>query len=178
MPGVPPVAVAVIGAGHADVPTEAAAREVGSCVARAGALLVTGGLGGVMAAASQGAHDAGGVVLGLLPGSRRSDANRWVTVAVPTGLGELRNWLVVRAADAVVAIGGEYGTLSELGIALKLGRPVVALGTWRLERPGGGAEAGVHEAPDPAGAATLALRLAGCQPWAQPQMPERDLGRR
>lgn len=154
------VAVAVIGAGQTDGVTEAVAREVGARVARAGALLVTGGLGGVMAAASRGARDAGGTVLGLLPGSRRTEANPWVTVAVPTGLGELRNWLVVRAADAVVAVGGEYGTLSELAIALALGRPVVSLGTWRLERPGGDPETGVHEATDAATAVAIALRLA------------------
>lgn len=170
-----PAAIAVVGAGQADPATEALAEQVGACVARAGVLLVTGGLGGVMAAASRGAHDAGGTVLGLLPGDRRADANRWVTVAVPTGLGELRNWLVVRAADALVAIGGAHGTLSELALALKLGRPVVGLGTWRLERPGGGRETGMHEATDPEAAVALAMRLAaereaaaGPQPDAPP----------
>lgn len=159
-PAVASLAIAVVGAGRADPETEAVAEEVGACVARAGALLVTGGLGGVMAAASRGAKDAGGTILGLLPGDRRDDANPWVTIAVPTGLGELRNWLVVRAADALVAVGGGPGTLSELALALKLGRPVVGLGTWRLERPGGGPERDVHEASDPDRAVALAVRLA------------------
>lgn len=164
--GAAPPAVAVVGPGRADPDAEAVAEEVGACVARAGALLVTGGLGGVMAAASRGAHAAGGTVLGLLPGDRRSDANPWVTVAVPTGLGELRNWLVVRAADAVVAVGGEHGTLSEIALALKLGRPVVGLRTWRLSRPDGSPETGLHDAADPAGAVMLALRLAMERPAA------------
>lgn len=155
-----PLAIAVVGAGRADPETEGVAEQVGAGIARAGALLVTGGLGGVMAAAARGARGAGGAVLGLLPGDSRVDANPWVTIAVPTGLGELRNWLVVRAADAVVAVGGEHGTLSELALALKLGRPVVGLGTWRLERPGGGNEQAVHEAADADGAVSLVLRLA------------------
>lgn len=155
------LAIAVIGAGEADEATTSLAEAVGARVANAGALLVTGGLGGVMAAASRGAREAGGTVLGLLPGDSRADANPWVTIVVPTGLGELRNWLVVRAADAVVAIGGEHGTLSELALALKLGRPVVGLGTWRLSRPDGGPEAAVHAAADPQEAVALALRLAG-----------------
>jgi uncharacterized protein (TIGR00725 family) len=152
--------IAVVGAGTCDAALERAAEEVGQRVAEAGCLLVCGGLGGVMAAACRGAHRAGGTTVGLLPGDSREDANPWVSVALPTGLGELRNALVVRAADAVVAVGGEYGTLSEIALALKLGTPVVGLGTWQLKRPGRrGIDPGVREAHSPAAAVSLALEL-------------------
>src|SRR5437867_13208871 len=121
--------VAVVGAGLPDPATDAIAEEVGRRLARAGAAVVCGGLGGVMAAACRGAQAAGGLTIGLLPGDDRSAANAWVTVAVPTGMGELRNGLVVRASDAVVAVGGGFGTLSEIALALKLGRPGVGLRT-------------------------------------------------
>jgi uncharacterized protein (TIGR00725 family) len=126
--------IAVIGAGTCDETEAALAEEVGRLLGRAGALVVCGGLGGVMEAACRGAKGAAGVTLGLLPGLDRADANTWVDVAVPTGLGEARNVLVVRTADAVIAIGGEFGTLSEIGFALKTGKPVVGLGTWDLPR--------------------------------------------
>jgi uncharacterized protein (TIGR00725 family) len=93
---------------------------------------VTGGLGGVMEAACRGARSRGGMTLGILPGDDREAANGWVEIAVTTGLGELRNGLVVRASDALVAIGGGHGTLSEVAFALKIGRPVVGLGTWAV----------------------------------------------
>jgi uncharacterized protein (TIGR00725 family) len=130
--------IAVIGAGVCadDDPTATLAEGVGRVVAAAGGVLVCGGLGGVMAAACRGAKSAGGTTVGLLPGTDRREANEWVDVAVPTGLGEARNVLVVRAADAVVAVGGEFGTLSELAFALKTGVPVVGLGTWQLARRG------------------------------------------
>jgi len=96
-------------------------------------VLVCGGLGGVMAAACRGAVSAGGMTVGILPGSDRSAGNEWLTVAIPTGLGELRNGLVVRAADAVIAVGGAYGTLSEVALALKTGVPVIGLRTWEIE---------------------------------------------
>jgi uncharacterized protein (TIGR00725 family) len=94
---------------------------------------VCGGLGGVMEAACRGAKSAGGTTLGILPGIDRSDANEFVDVAVPTGLGEARNALVVRAADALVAVGGGYGTLSEIALALKAGKRVVSLGSWEID---------------------------------------------
>ncbi len=142
--------VAVVGPGEAASDAALAAAEaVGSELARRGAVVVTGGLGGVMAAACRGARSAGGETLGILPGSDRSAANDWVSVAVATGMGELRNGLVVRAADAVVAVAGEYGTLSEIALALKLGRRVVGLGTWEIR--------GVVAAEDPAQAVALAL---------------------
>lgn len=112
------------------------AEAVGAGLAQAGATVVCGGLGGVMQAGARGAEAAGGVVVGLLPGEDRSAGNPHLTVAVPTGLGDARNVLVVRAADALIAIGGAYGTLSEVGFALKTGRPVIGLHTWELRRDG------------------------------------------
>jgi uncharacterized protein (TIGR00725 family) len=129
--------IAVIGAGEASPPQLAAAEDVGRELARRGAVLVCGGCGGVMEAACAGAQAQGGLSVGLLPGTDRRAANRYVDVAIPTGLGELRNGLIVRASDALIAIGGEWGTLSEIALALKTGRPVVALDSWDLDRPGG-----------------------------------------
>ena len=131
-----PVHVGVIGAGSADPATVSTAEEVGRLLARHGALVVCGGLGGVMEAACRGAKSAGGTTIGLLPGLDRREANAWVDVAIPTGLGEARNALVVRAADVLIAIGGEYGTLSEIALALKTGKPVVGIDTWELSRRG------------------------------------------
>ena len=124
--------VAVVGPGDASAPELQAAEEVGAGLAAAGAVVVTGGLGGVMEAACRGARSRDGTTLGILPGEDRGAANGWVQVAVATGLGELRNGLVVRAADALVAIGGGHGTLSEVALALRIGRPVVGLGTWEV----------------------------------------------
>jgi uncharacterized protein (TIGR00725 family) len=156
--------VAVVGAGGAQVPAGVldAAEAVGRAVAEAGAVLVCGGRDGVMEAACRGAKSAGGTTVGILPGSMRAEANRYVDVALPTGLGEARNALVVRAADAVVAVDGGYGTLSEIALALVAGTPVVGLGTWALQRPGAGGatDAGVVAATDPAAAVALALALA------------------
>jgi uncharacterized protein (TIGR00725 family) len=151
--------VGVVGPGQADPRLEAAAEEVGRLIAEAGAVVVCGGLGGVMAAACRGAAKAGGTSVGILPGSDRHEANRWVTVALPTGLGELRNGLVVRASDVLVAVGGGYGTLSEVALALKAGIPVVGLGTWSLIRPGGEADPGVAVALDPATAVSEAMAI-------------------
>lgn len=154
-------AIAVIGAGGpaVDPALLAVAEAVGAGIAGAGATLVCGGLDGVMEAAARGARQAGGIVLGLLPGSDRNDANPHVSVAVPTGLGEMRNALVIRAADAVVAVGGGYGTLSEIGFALKTGRPVVGVQTWELRR-GGAADTGIVPASTAAEAVAAALDAA------------------
>jgi len=153
------VYVSVIGAGDADADAVAAAEAVGRELAVAGAILVCGGRGGVMEAAARGAAEAGGVAVGLLPDADRSQANRYLSVSVPTGMGELRNGLVARAGDAVIAIGGEFGTLSEIGFALKLGRPVVGLGTWELARGGQGVDA-IEVADGPRDAVARALTLA------------------
>jgi hypothetical protein len=144
--------IGVIGTGEAAPDHERAAESVGAELARAGAVVVCGGLGGVMAAACRGARAAGGVTLGLLPGSDRDAANPWVSIAVPTGMGELRNGLIVRAADALVAVGGGFGTLSEIALALKLGRPVVGVGTWDIG-------SGVVSFDDPIAATRKALQL-------------------
>jgi uncharacterized protein (TIGR00725 family) len=151
--------VGIIGGGQASRHDQDAAESVGRHLAEAGAVVVCGGLGGVMAGACRGARQAGGMTVGILPGLDRAEANEWVEVAVPTGLGEGRNLLVVRASDAIVAIGGEYGTLSEIGFALRTAVPVVGLGTWTLTRPDGGGDPGVVTVEDPAAAAALALEL-------------------
>lgn len=130
--------IAVIGPANCDGSTAAQARAVGREIARRGALLVCGGRGGVMAAACQGAKEAGGMTIGILPGTDRREANPFVDVPIVTGLGEARNAIVVRTADAVIAVRGGYGTLSEIGLALKMGRPVVGLGTWALASGGEG----------------------------------------
>jgi uncharacterized protein (TIGR00725 family) len=152
--------IAVVGPGEASVDEATAAEEVGAAVAEAGAGLVCGGLGGVMEAACRGARSRAGLTVGLLPGLDREAANGWVLVALPTGLGEARNALVVRAADAVVAIGGGWGTLSEIALALKAGVPVVGLATWEPALAGEPA-AGVVAAESPREAVAEALRLAG-----------------
>src|SRR4051794_33923043 len=126
--------VAVVGAGEASEDERRDAEEVGRKLAEAGAVVLCGGLGGVMAAACRGAKGAGGTTVGILPGSDRAAANPHVDVAIATGLGEMRNGLVVRAADALIAVGGEFGTLSEIALGLKAGKPVVGLGTWQLAR--------------------------------------------
>jgi len=128
--------IAVVGAGACNPAEESVAEEVGALLARAGAVVVCGGLSGVMEAACRGARREGGVTVGILPGSDRAAANPHLSVALATGLGELRNGLVVRSADALIAVGGEFGTLSEIAFALKLGKRVVGLGTWELPRRG------------------------------------------
>ena len=154
-----PVHVAVVGARTADETTAGIAEEVGRRLARAGALLVCGGLGGVMEAACRGAKSEHGTTVGILPGTERQEANPWVDVAIPTGLGEARNALVVRAADVLIAIGGEFGTLSEIAFALKTGKPVVGIDTWELSRHGK-ATTQIIRAPTPADAVDRALGLA------------------
>jgi uncharacterized protein (TIGR00725 family) len=140
------------------------AEEIGQLLARAGATVVTGGLGGVMRAASRGAVSAGGMTIGILPGADAREANEYVRLSIPTGLGVMRNRVVVTAADAVVAVGGRHGTLSEIGLALRMGRHVVALSSWRVEsehRLGGPR---VHRARDPREATSMVVRLAQAGP--------------
>jgi uncharacterized protein (TIGR00725 family) len=142
--------VGVIGPGDASAAEVAAAEEVGARLVDLGATVVTGGLGGVMEAACRGAKSRRGVTIGLLPGFDRTEANGWVDVAIATGLGEIRNALIVRTSDALVAIGGGAGTLSEIAFALKLGRPVIGVGTFEVE--------GVVQVESAAQAAELAVR--------------------
>jgi uncharacterized protein (TIGR00725 family) len=150
---------AVIGPGSCDGETAALAEEVGAGLARAGFTVVTGGAFGAMEAASRGAQQAGGTVVGLLPGTDRSEANEWSDVTIATGLGHARNLSVVASADVVVAVGGEWGTLSEIGLAGVVGRPVVLLAGWRLEHAAG-MPSKIAYADDPAQAVELADRLA------------------
>jgi uncharacterized protein (TIGR00725 family) len=146
------VQVAVIGSGREH---EGRAEEVGRLLAERGCTVVTGGLGEVMTAASRGAKAGGGTTIGILPGERREDANDWIDHAVVTGIGHARNLAVVASGDAVIAVGGSWGTLAEIGFALRLGRAVVIL------EPGHEVE-GVPRAPSPAEAVELALsRIAG-----------------
>lgn len=127
--------VAVVGSGEAATPHAGVAESVGRALAGRGAILVTGGLGGVMEAASRGAREAGGTTVGILPGPDRSAANAYVDIAIPTGLGEARNALVARTADALIAVGGSWGTLSEIALALRAGKRVVGLRTWEVRNP-------------------------------------------
>ncbi|KMY68202.1 hypothetical protein AAU61_00275 [Desulfocarbo indianensis] len=124
--------ISVIGAGSPDAQARQWAQEVGGLVARRGFGLVCGGLGGVMEAACRGCAEAGGLTVGILPGVDAAQANPWVQVVIPTGLGQARNVLVVMAGCGAIAVAGGPGTLSEIGHAIKMGRPVVGLGTWAL----------------------------------------------
>ena len=147
--------VAVVGPGDASPEEVSAAAAIGLRLAHSGAIVVCGGLSGVMAAACRGAASAGGLTVGILPGAERSAANQWVQIAIPTGLGELRNGLIIRSADVVIAVGGAYGTLSEVALALKTGVPVVGLHTWPIE--------GIEPAASPEAAVEQALEVARSQ---------------
>jgi len=130
--------VAVIGPSSASSAELEAAQAAGVRLGSAGVVVVTGGLDGVMGAATSGAASVGGVTVGLLPGSDRAAGHPSLTVALPTGLGELRNALVVRSADVVLAIGASWGTLSEVALAMRTGVPVVSLGGWSVAGTDGG----------------------------------------
>jgi uncharacterized protein (TIGR00725 family) len=131
-----PPYVGVVGPGSPDDPSLLDhAREAGRLLAGRGYLVVTGGLGGVMAATAAGVAQAGGTAMALLPGLERSDASPGHAVVVPTGLGEMRNALLVRSVDAVLAVGGSWGTLSEIALAARTGVPVFAVGSWELPGP-------------------------------------------
>ncbi|MBE9487494.1 MAG: TIGR00725 family protein [Chloroflexi bacterium] len=124
------IIIGVIGAGHASAAGELAARRVGQLLAEQGAVLVCGGLGGVMEAAARGCAEAGGDVIGILPGTSTMTANPYVTLPIVTNMGHARNVIIAHTAEALIAIEGEYGTLSEMAIGLKLGKTVVQLGSW------------------------------------------------
>ncbi len=131
-----PPYVAVVGPSQPDrAGTTEAAREAGRLLAERGYVVVTGGLGGVMAAAAQGASGAGGTTVAILPTADRADAAPGNTVVIPTGMGEMRNALVVRSADALLAVGGAWGTLSEIALAARTGVPVFAVDSWDLPGP-------------------------------------------
>jgi uncharacterized protein (TIGR00725 family) len=144
------VQVSVIGSGTEH---EENAEQVGRLLAERGATVVTGGMGEVMAAAARGAKSAGGATIGILPTETRESANEWIDHVVVTGIGHARNLAVVASGDAVIAVGGRYGTLAEIGLALTLGRPVIVLEPgWEVE--------GTQRAQTPAEAVKLALAAA------------------
>jgi uncharacterized protein (TIGR00725 family) len=142
--------IGVIGAGDCSQDVYKLAEQVGERIAKAGAVLVCGGLGGVMEASSKGAKREGGTTIGILPGIDKSQANSYIDFPVVTGLGEGRNILVVRNSDVVIALPGEYGTLSEIAFSLKLGKPVIGLSTWDVSE-------GIIKAQNPKEAVKIAL---------------------
>jgi uncharacterized protein (TIGR00725 family) len=125
--------IAVIGAGVADESLCKTAEEVGRLLARRNAILICGGLGGVMEAASKGTTSEGGIAVGILPQDHKNEANPYIGIPVVTGLGEGRNIIIVRTADAIIAVGGEYGTLSEIAFGLRMGKPVIGIKTWDIK---------------------------------------------
>ncbi len=136
-----PVIIGVVGASRPDRKAASDAYEVGRLLARRGAALVCGGLGGVMAEAARGARGEGGLTIGVLPGDSRHQANPHIDIPIVTGMGYARNIIIVRTAHALIAVGGAYGTLSEIAYALNLNVPIVGLGTWdvgRIDRVGAG----------------------------------------
>jgi uncharacterized protein (TIGR00725 family) len=156
---VSPIYVAVCGPDPASPEVVGHAEEIGRLLAKAGAILVCGGLGGIMEAAARGVQAEGGTSIGILPGSSRSAANRHITLSIPTGLGEMRNALIIRAADVIIAVAGEFGTLSEIAFALKTGVPVVGLQTWELSKPGRMMADPIVRVSTPEEAVDQALRL-------------------
>jgi len=125
--------IAVIGTSLPSAEEYEIAREVGRDIAREGWILINGGLGGVMEASARGAKEEGGIVVGILPGETASSANAYTDIAIVTGMGEARNVVIVKSSDACIAIGKGFGTLSEMAIALKLGRPLFAISSWEID---------------------------------------------
>ena len=151
--------IGVIGGSSATAEEAALAEAVGRALAESGAALICGGRGGVMEAACRGAREAGGLTIGILPGADRGEANPYVALAIPTGIGYARNAIITRAAEAVIAIAGSFGTLSEIAYSLDFGTPVVGLRTWKVEREGHPAAPIVYT-DDPQEAVKEALALA------------------
>jgi uncharacterized protein (TIGR00725 family) len=156
--------VAVVGPWEATASESAAASALGALLADAGCVVLCGGLGGVMAAVARGVRSRDGVAVGLLPGRTREGASPDLTVALATGLGELRNGLLVRSADVVVAVGGSWGTLSEVALAVRTGVPVVAIGGWVVTDASGSQMSGVHRVGTAGEAAAAVARLAAGHP--------------
>lgn len=158
--------IGVIGAGACDSEIRALAETVGREVAKRGCILICGGLGGVMEAAAYGAKQEGGITLGILPGTFRKDANPWIDLAVLSGMGQARNALIAQSSDALIAVNGEYGTLSEIALGLKMEKPVIVLESkWEIE--------GTHRVYSPEEAVELAFRLIQTT-----EMIEKDLNSR
>jgi hypothetical protein len=162
--------IAVVGGDAGSGPSHAAlvqAEAAGAEIARRGCMLVCGGRGGVMEAACRGASEAGGVTIGVMPGRDRSGMNPHVQIPILTGLGEARNAIISITADAVIAIDGEYGTLSEIAHALINGKPVVGMGTWRLSKESKD-EVPIYRTEDPVEAVRWAVETAGASPHPNP----------
>jgi uncharacterized protein (TIGR00725 family) len=145
------ILIGVVGSGDEDTELASISEEVGGHVARRGGVLVNGGLGGVMLASAKGCKEAGGLTIGILPGGDINEANPYIDIPIPTGMGEMRNVLIVRASRGLIAVGGGYGTLSEIALALKTGKPVVGLKTWDVSKD-------IVPAEDPAHAVDLLLK--------------------
>lgn len=148
-----PLHIAVIGAGAANAELFSLAELLGREIAKVGCILICGGMGGVMAGACKGVHEANGKSVAIIPGNEASYANKWADIVVATGLGHARNVLVVQSADAVIALPGSWGTMSEIALSLKMGRPVVGVGAWNHIE-------GVTPSDSPENAVELALSLA------------------
>lgn len=153
-PDPPPYRIAVVGAGRATHAEYETARALGRALAESGAVVVCGGRGGVMEAVARGVAEGGGVTVGILPGAEAAEANAWIGIPLATGMGEARNALVVRGAEAVVAVGGGWGTLSEIALARKMGRDVTTLGAPPAD------DLGLHASPDPLSAAKWSIEAA------------------
>ncbi len=146
--------VGVAGSGLEDPKLNSIAREVGGLIAKEGRVLVNGGLGGVMQASAMGCRDNGGITVGILPGLDPKAANPYIDIPIATGLGEMRNLLIVRASSVLIAVGGGYGTLSEIALALKVSKPVIGINTWDISP-------NIIKAATPTEAIKIALGIAG-----------------
>ena len=163
------VQIAVCGPSECDSTTREQAFEVGRLLAAEGVTVLCGGYGGVMAAAAAGARSLGGLVVGILSASHRMGASEDLSAVIATGMGQARNYVLVRSADAVVIVGGSWGTLSELALAMRSDVPVVSIGGWKIADSSGAAIAGVYEADNAAQAiAVLGRQLGGALGPARP----------
>jgi len=151
------IRIAVIGGGECSQEVASLAQDVGRQLAQHGTTIICGGLGGVMESVCKGAQDAGGLTIGILPGNRASEANPYVDIPIVTGIGEMRNVIIIKSAQAVIAIDGGYGTLSEIGHALKRGIPIIGINTWQLSKSGEKPDDGIIVAEDAADAVQKAL---------------------
>jgi len=145
--------IAVVGAGKCSKKLKDMAAEIGKYVAEQGGIIVCGGLDGVMEGAARGAKEAGGTTIGILPTMDKNDANEFIDYVIPTGFGEARNIIVVRTADAVIALPGKYGTLSEMAFALQAKKPLISVSAWKLGED-------MLQIDDPIEAAKMAMKLA------------------
>lgn len=160
MPNNKKIFISVVGESNASPEIAKLAEEVGVEIAKNGAVLVCGGLKGVMECACRGAKKAGGTTIGILPGSRREEANPYIDYPIITGIGYARNKLVIKTGHVVIAVGGYYGTLSEIAFALGYEIPVVGLNTWQIIHHNGQMDQKIHRAHTPKEAIELAMKLA------------------